>query len=260
MLPKPKEYLVYYSYSGGFTLQHLITSVTPVSIRFVPFVSTDSQDTGCVDGSKPPCPYISGSMASLLAKWGVTSLHYTCSSISMLFLQRFTKNTAVVIIVFLACSLLPFKNCAFVRVYPAMFGWFRIHSMYCYDVNLFRDRWLGPPGVPRLICYVCNLHWLTLMHALCASCLGVGSVLGCTEIQPLVSKPSHSVWPRSLLAIDCAIHIFSFASKVFFAVVWCMHLFYHVYLRISIWAKCFQFFVMGMMLIRTAAGVSRCWP
>jgi hypothetical protein len=46
----------------------------------------------------------------------------------------------------------------FVRVHPAMFGWFRIHSMYCYDVNLFRDRWLGPPGVPRLFFYASNLH------------------------------------------------------------------------------------------------------
>ena len=42
----------------------------------------------------------------------------------------------------------------FVRVLPAMFGWFRIHSMYCYDVNLFRDRWLGPPGVPRLFFFM----------------------------------------------------------------------------------------------------------
>ena len=46
----------------------------------------------------------------------------------------------------------------FVRVHPATFGWFRIHSMYCYDVNLFRDRWLGPPGVPRFFFYASNLH------------------------------------------------------------------------------------------------------
>lgn len=34
----------------------------------------------------------------------------------------------------------------------------RIHSMYKYDVNLFRDRWLGPPGVPWTHCWeVCAL-------------------------------------------------------------------------------------------------------
>lgn len=34
----------------------------------------------------------------------------------------------------------------------------RIHAMYSYDENLFRERWLGPPGVP-------GLQYLAVGHA-----------------------------------------------------------------------------------------------
>lgn len=95
----------------------LITSVTPVYIHYVPFVDTDSQDTSCVDGSKPPRSYISGSMASLLAKWGVPSLHYTCSSVS----RCFSKKTTVAKNVFgtqaCFCSRIWFCTCSSCNVW-----------------------------------------------------------------------------------------------------------------------------------------------
>ena len=75
----------------------------------------------------------------------------------------------------------------------------RIHSMYQYDVDLFRKRWIGPPGVPW--CAFCIVYfdlWDRKEMQRTLGTVGSGSFLGCPKIKRLVSKSPHLVSSRFL--------------------------------------------------------------
>ena len=81
---------------------------------------------------------------------------------------------------------------------------FRIHSMYTYDVDLFRDRWLGPPGVTCIkfsqfdnMCVNVYLCMCTCARMLCLN-WGFGKILGCTARNWMVQNASYTLQSSDL--------------------------------------------------------------
>ena len=122
--------------------------------------------------------------------------------------------------------------------------------MYCYDENLFRDRWLGPPGVPWLPNFMLTVDCASVQsRTKCSNlwprcCFHFGKRRDLTHgFRTTLFCPTQKLVCNEFHIEECD------PLKIIYV---CLHF---LGLRMSISALYFLFSVMEMMLTRIDAGV-----